>query len=186
MEAIATTEAVIAKMDKLKEILEGTASGNDEQQGKTNKALQLTEAEILKLPESVKKVFTIKGLPVELSGIMQKIQDLQEEVNNGEFTPVWCSPNKYYRLSKAAARRLPKLFKDELKINGDYQNNRYIVRLHKATLDNGTAEYRIYIKSRRLNTDGKKAEIGGSGATLPEAEKAFIKALQAVKLPPQE
>ncbi len=181
MEATATTEAVIAKMDELKELLDGAASGNDEQQDKANKVLQLTEAEISKLPESVKKVFTIKGVPVESSEIMQKIQDLQ-----GKITPVWCSPNRFYRLSRAAARRLPKVFKDELKINGDYQNHRYIVHLHKATLDNGTAEYRIYIKSRRLNMDGKKEEIGGSGATLPEAEKAFIKALQAVKIPPQE
>ena len=181
MEATATTEAVIAKMDELKELLDGAASGNDEQQDKANKVLQLTEAEISKLPESVKKVFTIKGVPVESSEIMQKIQYF-----HGKITPVWCSPNRFYRLSRAAARRLPKVFKDELKINGDYQNHRYIVHLHKATLDNGTAEYRIYIKSRRLNLDGKKEEIGGSGATLPEAEKAFIKALQAVKIPPQE
>lgn len=66
MEATATTEAVIAKMDELKGLLDGAASDNTEQSEEANKPLAFTEAEIMKMPAGVKKCFTIRGYAVRV------------------------------------------------------------------------------------------------------------------------
>lgn len=66
MEAIETTEAVIAKIDELKELLGGAASDNAEQSEEANKPLAFTEAEIMQMPAGVKKCFTIRGKAVRV------------------------------------------------------------------------------------------------------------------------
>lgn len=123
-----------------------------------------------------------------LSALVEKLISLPKETTQKNFTR---SETRHYLIPPKFSRRMPKAFKDELRARGKYQENRYTLHCYKKaiTQKGGGSEISYYVTmySRLRNADGKKiGTISGSGATLEEASNAFIEALQAVKLPPQE
>lgn len=128
-----------------------------------------------------------------LSALIEKLISLPKETTQTETTQKGFtrSETRHLMLSPKFSRCMPKAFKDELRARGKYQENRYTVHCYKKaiTQNGGGSEisYYVIMYSRLRNADGKKiGTISGSGATLEEASNAFIEALRAVKLPPQE
>lgn len=122
----------------------------------------------------------------ELASRLADILSTDYETSNEE------SETRHLMLLPRFARRMPKAFKDELRAKEKYENRRFWVHIKKTIrkTDEGAPVsilYYVSMYSRLRNADGEQVgTIGGSGATIEEASNAFIKASQAVKLPPQE
>lgn len=128
-----------------------------------------------------------------LSVLIENLISLPKETTQTETTQKGFtrSETRHYLIPPKFSRRMPKAFKDELRARGDYQKNRFWVHCYiKAITQNGggsAISYYVTMYSRLRNAVGEKiGTISGSGATLEDASNAFIEALRAVKLPPQE